>query len=42
VVGMRESLAFEGIWTHALSSGPRRNGDDAGVDGEWRPEVTSG
>jgi len=39
---MRESLASEGISTHALGGGRRRDVEDAGVDGEWRPEVTSG
>jgi len=39
---MRESLATVGIWTHALGGGHRRDVEDAGVDREWRPHVTSG
>jgi len=31
---MRESLGSEGIWTHALGSGRRRDIEDAGVDGQ--------
>jgi len=39
---MRESLGSEGIWTHALGGGRRRDIEDAGVDWEWRPDVMSG
>jgi len=39
---MRESLRSEGIWTHAVRGGRRRDFKDAGVHGEWRPDVTSG
>ena len=35
---MRVSLGSEGIWTHALGGGRRQDVEDAGVDGEWRPE----
>jgi len=38
---MPESLGSEGIWTHALGGGHRRDLEAAGVDGEWRPDVTS-
>jgi len=38
---MRESLGSVGIGTHALGGGCRRDVEDAGVDGEWRPDVTS-
>jgi len=31
---MWESLGSEGIWTHALGGGGRRDIEDAGVDGE--------
>ena len=34
---MRESLASEGIWTHGLGGGRRRDLEDAGVDRDWRP-----
>jgi len=34
---MRESLGSEGIWTHGLGGGRRRDLEDAGVDREWRP-----
>jgi len=37
---MRESLGSESIWTHALGGGRRRDGEDAGVDWQWRPAVT--
>jgi len=39
---MRESFGSERIWTHALGGGGRRDAADAGVDGEWRPDGTSG
>ena len=39
---MRENLGSEGIWTHGLGGGRRRDVEDAGVDREWRPDVTSG
>jgi len=39
---MRKSLGSESIWTHALGGGRRRDVEDAGVYGEWRPDVTSG
>jgi len=39
---MRESLGSEGIWTHALGGGRRRDVEDVGVDEEWCPDVTSG
>jgi len=39
---MWESLGSEGIRTHALGCGRRRDVEDTGVDGEWRPDVTSG
>jgi len=39
---MRESLGSEGIWTHGLGGRCRRGVEDAGVDREWRPDVTSG
>jgi len=39
---MRESLGSEGICTHGLGGGRRRDVEDAGVDREWRPNVTSG
>ena len=39
---MRESLGSERIWTHGLGDGRRRDIEDAGVDREWRPDVTSG
>jgi len=39
---MRESLGSEGIWTHALGGGRGRDVEDAGGDGEWRPDVTFG
>jgi len=39
---MQESLESEGIWTHGLGGGRRRDVADAGVDREWRPDVTSG
>jgi len=42
IVGMRESLGSEGIWTHGLRGGSRRDVEDAGVGREWRPDVTSG
>jgi len=42
IVGMRESLGSEGIWTHGLGGGRRRDVEDAGLDREWRPDVTSG
>ena len=35
---MRESLGSEGIWTDALGGVRRRDVEDPGVDGEWRPE----
>jgi len=38
---MPESLGSQGIWTHALGGERRRNVKDVGVDGEWRPDVTS-
>jgi len=38
---MQESLGSEGIWMHALGGGRRRDVEDAGVDGEWRPDMTS-
>jgi len=41
-VAMRASLGSERIWTHALGGADRRDVKDAGVDGEWRPDVTSG
>jgi len=34
IVGMRESLGSEGIWTHAHGGGRRRDVENAGVDGE--------
>jgi len=42
IFGMRESSGSEGIWTHALGAGRRRVVEDAGVDKERRPDVTSG
>jgi len=39
---MRERLGSEGIWTHGLGGGRRRDVQDAGVDREWRPDVKSG
>jgi len=39
---MRESLRSEGIWTHGLGGGRRRDVQDAGVDREWRLDMTSG
>jgi len=39
---MRESTGSEGIWRHALGGGRRGDVEDAGVDGEWRPDMTSG
>jgi len=39
---MRESLGSEGIWTHGLGGGRRRDVEDAGVDREWRPDGMSG
>jgi len=39
---MRESLGSEGIWTHGLGGGRRRDIEDAGVDREWRRDVMSG
>jgi len=39
---MRESLGSEGIWTHALGGGRGQEIEDAGVYGEWRPDVMSG
>jgi len=39
---MRESLGSEGIWTHALGGGRRRDVEDGGLDREWRPDVMSG
>jgi len=39
---MRKSLGSEGIWTHALGGGRRRDVDDAGADRECCPDVTSG
>jgi len=39
---MWESLGSEAIWTHALGGGRRRDVEDAGVDREWCPDVTSG
>ena len=39
---MRESLGSAGIWMHALGAGRRRDVVDTGLDGEWRPDVTSG
>jgi len=39
---MRESLVSEGIWTHGLGGGRRRDVKDAGVDREWRLDVMSG
>ena len=38
---MRESVGSEGIWTHELGGGRRRDVEDTGVDGEWRLDVTS-
>jgi len=38
---MRESFLSDGIWTHSLGGGRRRNFAEAGVDGKWCPEVTS-
>jgi len=35
---MHESLWPERIWTYALGGGRRRDIEDAGVDGEGRPE----
>jgi len=39
---MWESLGSEGIWTHSLRGGRRRDVENAGVDGEWRPDLTCG
>jgi len=39
---MRESIGSEGIWVHGLGGGRRRDVEDAGVDREWRADVTSG
>ena len=39
---MPERLGAEGICTHTLPGGPRRDLEDARIDGEWRPDVTSG
>ena len=39
---MWESLGSERIWTHGLGGGRRRGVEDAGVDREWSPDVTSG
>jgi len=39
---MRESSGSEGIRTHALGGGRRRDVEDAEVDREWHPDVTSG
>jgi len=38
---MRESFGSEGMWTHALGGGRRRDVEDAGVDGEWHPDLMS-
>jgi len=42
IVGMRESLESEGIWTHTLGGGRHQDFEDAGLDREWHPDVTSG
>jgi len=34
---MRESLGSEGIWTHTVGGGRRRDVEDAGVNRESRP-----
>ena len=39
---MRESLGSEGIWMHVLGGGRRLDVQDAGVDREWGPDLTSG
>jgi len=39
---MHDSLGSEGIWTHGLGGGRRRDVEDAVVDREWLPDVTSG
>ena len=39
---MWESLRSEGIWTHSLCGGRRRDVENAGVDGDWRPDLTCG
>jgi len=39
---MPDSLDSQGIWMDALGGGHRQDLEDGGVDGEWRPHVTSG
>jgi len=42
IVGMRDSLGSQGIWTHAHGGGCCRDVEEAGVDREWLQDVTSG